>query len=356
MNKGFDDLNLGVARARIVLSVLAIVSLYVDPTIAGGAFRLTGHALVTVVCHFTYSVGFYFALKRRPADHTLAGVSAVLDLFFATAVAFATEGPTSPSYIFFIFAIVAVGIRPTRWLTVAMTAGSVLAYLGTIMISDGLSSAYAMRAVYLAIAGYLISFFGQQRAAYEARTRELELRAERHAIARSLHDGYIQALAGVNLRLQTCCELITRKKAENALTELTELQNGVAREYDAARAWVRELAGVETAAHVSPARTGDPLFTLAASFTAPTSIGEHILQIALEGIRNASKHAGANMINVAIRGDVGRLTMVVDDDGAGFSQSEFPPWAIASRVDELGGSLRLVHTTSARIEIEVPTK
>ena len=61
-----------------------------------------------------------------------------------------------------------------------------------------------MRAVYLAIAGYLIGFFSQQRALFEAEVRELETRAERQSIARSLHDGYVQALAGVNLRLETC--------------------------------------------------------------------------------------------------------------------------------------------------------
>jgi signal transduction histidine kinase len=151
-------------------------------------------------------------------------VSTALDLFFATAVAFLTEGQTSPSYVFFVFAIIAVGIRPGLLSTIAVTICSVTLYLLVIVLSDGITNFYMMRAVYLAIAGYLIGFVGRQRAAFEAHVRELETRTERHSIARSLHDGYVQALAGVNLRLQTCRELLGRQRPDDALAQLTELQ------------------------------------------------------------------------------------------------------------------------------------
>jgi signal transduction histidine kinase len=85
-----------------------------------------------------------------------------------------------------------------------------------------------MRAVYLAIAGYLIGFVGQQRAIFEAggaRTGE----TERHLIARSLHD--VQVLAGVNLRLETSKELLMRQRPADALVELNELQNGAGWEH-----------------------------------------------------------------------------------------------------------------------------
>jgi signal transduction histidine kinase len=356
MNKGFEELDLAVARARIVLSVLAMGSLYVDPTVSGGAFRLTGYTLVAVLCHLGYSVSFYFGMNRAGGARTLAGVSFALDLVFATVIALVTEGANSPSYIFFIFAIVAVGVRGPLWPTMMMTLGSVILYLATIAISDGLSGAYAMRAVYLAIAGYLISFFGQLRSGFEARVRELESRAERHAIARSLHDGYVQALAGVNLRLQTCRELITRDQPGDALTELTELQTGVAREYDRTRAWIRELAGVDAAPGETPASAADPSLKMEVSLIAAASVGEHLLQIALEGIRNARKHAAASTVAVAINGSGGKLSMTIDDDGAGFSESDRAPWAIASRVAELGGRLTLNGSGSARMKIEVPAR
>jgi signal transduction histidine kinase len=101
--------------------------------------------------------------------------------------------------VFFVFAIVAAGIRPGPRPTIAATLFSVTLYLLVIAVSDAISNFYAMRAVYLAIAGYLIGFVGQQRAIFEAGVRELESRAERHLIARSLHDGYVQVLAGASI-------------------------------------------------------------------------------------------------------------------------------------------------------------
>ena len=85
--------------------------------------------------------------------------------------------------------------------TLAVTGVCMMLYQLVIATPHGLTNLYLMRAVYLAIAGYLIGFFGQQRAQFEARLRELETVNERQIIARSLHDGYVQALAGVTLRL-----------------------------------------------------------------------------------------------------------------------------------------------------------
>src|SRR5438445_4714381 len=102
-----------------------------------------------------------------------------------------------------------------------------------------------MRPVYLAITGYLVGYLGEQRLTLESRVRDLEAAAERERIARSLHDGYVQALAGVNLRLETCRALLGRNRPQDALSEITDLQTGVAREYDAVRTYLRSLAGID---------------------------------------------------------------------------------------------------------------
>ena len=245
----FHDLDLSVARARVIVSLLAMLSLYVDPSTAGGLFHLTGYALITLLCHFAYSAGLYFALSRLETRNSgsLPAISTAFDLFFATAVAVLTEGQTSPSYVFFVFAIIAVGIRTTLRPTIIVTLASVTLYLMVIAFSEGMTNIYMMRAAYLAIAGYLIGFFGQQRAIFEARVRGLETRAERESIARSLHDGYIQALAGISLRLESCRDMLITNQPSEALAEIKAIQVGVAREYDEVRDYVRSLAGAERA-------------------------------------------------------------------------------------------------------------
>src|SRR3984957_2699242 len=333
----FQNLDLSIARARIALSLIAMLSLYVDPSTAGGLFHLNAYALTTLLCHLAYSVGMYIALSRRYADWNLQVLSTCFDLFFATAIAFITEGQTSASFVFFVFAIIAAGNRARSRPIVTVTVCSVALYLLVIIVTQGLTSVYDMRAVYLAIAGYLIGFFSQQRALFEAEVRELETRTERQSIARSLHDGYVQALAGVNMRLQTCRELIGRRRPDDALAELVALQAGVAREYDQVRAYIRELAGVEEGrATEGLVPHADPRFEVCMRFAGRSTTGEHFLQIMLEALRNARRHGMPQSITINVNGVEDKLLITIDDDGVGFVEPANPPWAIASRVAELG--------------------
>jgi signal transduction histidine kinase len=353
----FRGLDFNIARGRIALSLLAMLSLYIDPSTAGGMFHLSRLALITLLCHLAYSVAIFLTLRRQPNNIALSSISTAFDLFFATAVAFLTEGQTSPAYVFFVFAIVAAGVRPGQLSTIAVTIFSVVLYLMVILLSDRINDLYAMRAVYLAIAGYLIGFVGRQRAAFEARVRELETRAERHSIARSLHDGYIQALAGVNLRVQTCRELLERQRPDEALVQLTDLQTGIAREYDEVRAYIRELAGVDVSSANAVAVTAtvaDPHFEVRMAFSGHSTTGEHLLQIMLEGLRNARRHGMPQCVTIHVNGLEDKLRLTIDDDGVGFPESGNPPWAISSRVAELGGNLKVNHNGVTRIEIEMP--
>ena len=351
----FRDLDLSIARARIALSLIAMLSLYIDPSTAGGLFHLNVYALTTLLCHLAYSVGMYFALSRSFADGNLQVLSISLDLFFATAVAFITEGQTSASYVFFVFAIVAAGNRAKSRPIVTVTFLSVALYLLVIVLTKGLTSVYDMRAVYLAIAGYLIGFFSEQRALFEAQLRELETRAERQSIARSLHDGYVQALAGVNLRLETCRALLKRDRPQDALLEITDLQTGVAREYDAVRIYLRSLAGIEQSPAVElAARASDPGFEVRAAFSGRSLLGEHILQIMLEGLRNARSHGLANRVRIDVHEADDKVSITIEDDGVGLSDSSSRPWAIASRVAELAGHMSMHSDGSTRLQIELP--
>lgn len=350
-----SDLELNIARARIVLSCLGILSMYVDPSTSGGLFHLDRFALVTLLCHLAYSGATYLFIARGIAPPHVIAVSTVLDLVFAAAVASLTEGQTSPSYVFFLFAIAAVGVRASTRPTVLVTACGVSLYLLMVALIDGLTGAYIMRAVYLAIAGYLVGYLALQKSKSEARVRELESAAERLSIARSLHDSYLQALAGVNLRLESCGELLRRGRAEEADKEMRELQVGVAREYDEVRAYIRTLASVDPpATQRTSSAHSDPQIQVRAEFTTRALVGEHLLQIMAEGVRNARRHAMAEKVKIEVCDQGERVRVLITDDGVGFPQTPNPPWAIASRVAEFGGSLTISGGGCSQLEIEVP--
>jgi signal transduction histidine kinase len=351
----YTHLDLNVARARIALSVVALLSIYIDPTTGQGIFTIDRYALATLALHFAYGMTAYSLIRRRVSPEQVFALTTALDIIFATAVAFFTEGPTSPSYVFFTFAIIAVGCRSGLRATLWVTFASVLLYLLLIALSpQGVQSLYMMRPAYLAITGCVIGFLGQQRAIFEVRVRELETLAEREEIARALHDGYVQVLAGLNLRFEGLRELVIRGRTDKALEEMRELQIGVTREYDEVRAYIHSLMNLDRKLAETAASASETRFHIEADFSANALLVEHILLIMLEGARNARRHAQAREVAVKAQaaGDLIRIT--IDDDGVGFKQAE-APWAIASRVAEFGGQLRLVgqNRSGAHMEIEL---
>ncbi len=355
MKPDFGELDGRVAQARVVLSLLALLSLFVDPSL-GGLFHLETWLLTVLLCHLIYSALTYLALAYRVGTNPVRKISVGLDLIFETVIAFLTEGRTSPSFIFFVFAIVAVGFRTGFRDTLLVTLGCVGLYVLVVEISDGFPSVYSMRAVYLAIAGYLIGFFGQQRVHFERRLRELETEAEREAIARSLHDGYLQALAGISLRLESCRDMLASNEPAAALAEIKEIQLGVSREYDEVRDYVRSLASTERPATGVTRMELNTQFQVQAAFAAQGEVVEHIMQIVLEGIRNTRRHgrARSGAVNVLQCSDT--ISITIDDDGIGFGESPALPWTIASRVAEFGGRLVVnSEAAGAHLEISLPT-
>lgn len=354
MKPDFGELDRRVAEARVVLSLLAILFLYIDPSL-GGLFHLENRLLATLLCHLSYSVLTYFALSYRVGTNPLWKLCAGLDLLFATSIAYLTEGRTSPSFVFFVFAIVAVGFRTGFRVTMLVTISSVALYVLVVAMSDGLVNIYMMRAVYLAIAGYLIGFFGQQRVNFETQLRRLEGEAEREAIARALHDGYIQVLAGLSLRLESCRDMLASDQPDEALAEIKEIQVSVTREYDEVREYIHTLASTDPQIADHTLAKVNTQFRVHAVFTAAEPLVEHIVQIILEGVRNAQRHGHADsaVINVGQAGDM--ICITIDDDGVGFGDSVMQPWTIASRVAELGGKLAIRSDgRGAHLEIAIP--
>jgi len=351
-----------VARCRVILSAAALVTVFVDPTRPtltrwpGGPFTLDPRAFAVLFSYVLYSLATEVAVARqvlRPARIAVASTWA--DVLFAAAIAFVTEGANSPAYVFFAFAILAAGFRAGFRLTMLVTAACVVLYLTLILLShpEGLAF-YVMRPAYLAITGYLVGYLGEQRLILESRVRRLEAASERERIARSLHDGYAQSLAAVNLRVETCRELLRRGRSGDAFIELTELQSGVNREHDDLRAYIRSLVDLESTSE--PLAAGDGTrFAVRARFEGSLRLVEHVLHIMLEGARNVGRHAHARSAVVTVEAQGDRVVISVDDDGVGFPSGSAAPWSIASRAAELGGEVRLGggERRGGHVEIEV---
>jgi signal transduction histidine kinase len=221
-----------------------------------------------------------------------------------------------------------------------VTAVSVTVYLGMILISaPGRMNIYVMRPAYLAIVGYLVGYLGQHRIELQQALQDLEAAQQRHRIARDLHDGFAQALAGITLRIEGCRRLLRRNDSADALAELTDLQTSVNREYDELRTYMSSLAGIPP----SPAAAGSPQgthFSLNVRVEGSIDLVDHILQIAREGLSNVRRHAAAASAQIQVSMEGASVRITIEDDGVGL-KSQAPPWSIASRVNEIGGRIEL---------------
>src|SRR5262245_36200303 len=296
MSSSTLDMERSIARCRVILSLTAILAIYVDPTVpaltrwlplTGGPFAVNRYWVTVLLGHLTYSVALVWAQARSSASQAqLARIATCGDVFFGAAIALVTESETSIYYVFFAFAVLTVGLRSGLRSALVVTAVSIVFYMIlTMAFAPEDQHFYVMRATYLAMTGYLVGYLGQERLNQESRLRILEANAQRERIARSLHDGYAQALAGVNLRLERCRERFRRGEHEDVMVELGELQADVKREFDELRTYIRSLIERE----VTPApveRGGTTRFSVHADFGGSAHFVEHVLHIMLEATRN----------------------------------------------------------------------
>jgi hypothetical protein len=100
------DLEAKVARCRLILSAVAIVAVYIDPTepallpwlnLTGGGFNIDWRALTVMGAHFAYSVVVYVVLVRTlPGRDRIVTITTWADVLFGTVITVFTEGTSSP--------------------------------------------------------------------------------------------------------------------------------------------------------------------------------------------------------------------------------------------------------------------
>jgi signal transduction histidine kinase len=360
------DFEQSTARCRIILSIVAMIVIFVDPSppamsrwigiAAANPFRADPYILAVMGAHLIYSLSVYFALaRRRNAPAALTTWTVWADVIFAAAIALCTEGTSSPFYAFFVFAVVAVGFRAGFRRSLLVTAASVAFYLSLLIVSNGGDlKLYIMRPVYLAIIGYLVAYLGRERLGLEAQHCEVETAEERARIARDLHDGCVQTLAGVNLRLESCRELLRRGRGSAALAELADLQASVNSEYDGLRTYMRSLAG-QDANSIVIGQNDATRFSVNMVFAGSGALVDQVFQILRESVTNVRRHAQAHWAALRVRSDGADVVIDIDDDGVGFHGSQ-RPWSITSRVRELDGLIcvRRESEPGAHLSIALP--
>jgi signal transduction histidine kinase len=207
------------------------------------------------------------------------------------------------------------------------------------------------------------------------RMQRISVLEEKNRIARDLHDGLVQSLASLDIRLEVCRKMF-HDTSSSLRGELDELQRIVRDEYAELRNYMRRLK--------TPSFEGQELEKAIRSYAEafqrenklkvrisvpnsplhlPRKVSREFYQIIHEALTNVRKHSGAKHVLVELIQKENLFSLVVSDDGHGFSTqpSKNPkrkdvPWTISERAEALQGSI-LVESTpglGCRLTINIP--
>lgn len=199
---------------------------------------------------------------------------------------------------------------------------------------------------------------------------------DRVRLARDLHDGVLQFLAGARLHLEAL--------PQDAEGRIAALRDAVADEQRELRGFISSLRPAR--GKFEPVRPlGEELTQLAARLSrywtievtaavepadlgVPDPVNYDLGRIVREAVANAVRHGGARKVQVNARAGDGRLAIRIDDDGRGFAfEGEAPaeqlertgeaPRSLHERVRALDGRLELRSSPKgASVMIDVPLR
>lgn len=206
---------------------------------------------------------------------------------------------------------------------------------------------------------------------------------ERLRLARELHDGVLQSLAGAALQLAAISRLIDiePKVAQEHLRAVAELIAGEQREL---RRWIERLqpatsASIATGADLAAAlekvreraewQWGFRVHLIVdGAGTVPRTLGDEIYRIVQEALTNAGRHAHARVVRATVTLGTGSdpVRITVSDEGCGFpfrgrydlselTARRIGPRSLRERVALLGGELVLASELSgSQLDISLP--
>ena len=206
---------------------------------------------------------------------------------------------------------------------------------------------------------------------------------ERMRIARNLHDGLLQLLAGTALQLESASRLM-ETKPEQAQKIIHDIQRLLATEQSELRAHINELRPNLNYSSEDEfdldRRIGDLIerigrqwenISLTINNPAKTprltkGLGREIYFIIHESVINSVRHSGATEIVVDLNFTAAKVHIIVADNGSGFLfRGRFDhktlctlkrgPVTLRERVTELGGTLAIdSRDTGSRLDIFLP--
>lgn len=199
--------------------------------------------------------------------------------------------------------------------------------------------------------------------------RDGAIARERVALARDLHDGIVQFLAGSAYKIEAICR--SPGNPPDVSEDLQELKQLMLLEQEDLRSSIGilrtdkvslEHTRLEAAALCKRlARQWHVRCRFAADVPdsrVPARLHMDLLNMIKESVANAVRHASASEVQMSLMAKDGELELVVRNDaGSGAGKAAATPWSIRERITELGGSVAIETdkgATVVRVSVPMP--
>jgi two-component system, NarL family, sensor histidine kinase DegS len=327
----------------------------------------------------------YLVVNERPPSKKIGIITTCMDLVWVSLLVFSTGGSATPFFVYYFFPIITASSRYgikgglTAAIVGVATYGFIRFYFDW---EDSLGiDRFLVRSVYLFVLAYIFGFLSefeskqnQKLMALSKTAAEVAALDERRRITQELHDGLLQSLATLILRLEAC-----RKQLLASPFELDRELRAIEDDTRSSMKTIRQfLTGKETQPFppgmllekfkddLRFLRDGLGLHVILdtepETFNPPEAVEQDLYYVLREGLMNIIRHSQASRADVVLRQRGAEIRGSLRDDGIGFDPITarndlglgLP--SIKERIKRLGGELEIQSSPGkgARISFVLP--
>ena len=356
-----------VAWLRVAFAVVGVLVIQLNPERVA---RFPTLSFVSLISFLLYSlVVLYFARRSELASAWVGILTNALDVVWIAVIVFSTGGTRTPFFFYYTFPVITASIRWGLKGSIPVALAGVVLY-GIVRLTLAAESlegpigtdTLLVRSLYLivlaGIFGYICQFERNQNQRLLTLSRtagEVAALQERRRILFELHDGILQSLATLILRLEGCRRNLADSQKElidemRSLEDLTRDSMKEIRRFLMDQATKPLIAGTlleKLREEARFLRDGMGLDVILESepeeLNLPAEIEREIYYVLREALTNVTRHSHASKTDIRLVRNNGRLEGTLSDNGVGFqkeinkSETRFGLAGMEQRVKQLGG-------------------
>jgi len=361
-----------LAWLRLAFAVLAILVIPLNPS------RITIFpilSIVSLVTFLAYSIAILWLVRKKNFDSSrIVTITTTLDVISIALIVFSTGGSRTPFFTYYSFPVISASLRWGRRgsLPVAILGVAIYAAIRITLAAESEAEPLGMdtflvRSFYLIalawIFGYISEFEKKQNRKLLALSRtvgQISTLQERRRIAFDLHDGILQSLATLILRLEACRKRSGKFSSRTLDTELRSMEEMTRNSMNEIR---RFLAGQES----RPLTHGMLLKRLREELRflqqglgmeailetepedvdLPEDVETELYYVLHEGLANVTRHSHASRVAIHLLQRGNTLEGILEDNGAGMrprsvdKQEGVGLTSMKERIKKIGGELQI---------------